>query len=213
MFTMKFRNFKDEKELMDTIDPDKKEDRVIMAEYAQVLSERYGITMDMAIDEALRLLEVKKNGEEITSIFKERLALDYKPPFVPIPRKRVKKENYGRLTEDEEIFKIQNDIYDAVRAYHDLNEEDREKMEFYVRDTVEWYSECYGMDKVKIVECLKAKFRKVRQKRPDAFEKYRDNELNRMVGTDPDPDYEKYDKMMNETREDRKSLVWSDEQK
>ena len=69
------------------------------------------------------------------------------------------------------------------------------------------------MDKVKIVECLKAMFRRERVNRLNAFRKYRDNELNRIVGTDPNPDCEKYDKMINEIPEGRKSLIWSDEQK
>ena len=198
---------------MDSIDPHSDRDRLLMVEYAVLLHERFRISIEVAVNEVKRLLEAKKNGEEIVSVFKEELASDYKPPFVPVPRKRYKSKKYGRLTEDEEIFEIQKDIFDVVRAYHELEDKDREKMEFYVRDTVEWYSECYGMDKVKIVECLKAMFRRERVNRPKAFRKYRDNELNRIVGTDPDPDCEKYNKMINEIPEGRKSLIWSDEQK
>ena len=211
---MKFRNFKDEKELMDFMDPHNQKHRTLMAKYAVSLSERFEIPIDVAIEEAKRLLEAKSKGEEITSIFKEEFAVDYEKPFVPVPTPRERHEKYGQLSEQEELFFICNDVYGEIRAFHDLEEKDREKMEFYVKDTVEWYAEYYGIDKARIVELLKAMFRKARKNRPNAFGKYRGKELNRMVGTPSDPDYRKYDRLVKKRDEESKSLIgWEDDQK
>lgn len=210
---MKFMNFKNEQELMDFIDPNNSEHRNIMANYAYTLQKRYGISPEFAIKEAKRLLEAKKNGEDITSDFLEEFALDYKPPFVPVPRPRERHEKCGQLSEQEELYYIDNEVFSDIRAYHDLEEEDREKMEFYVKDTVEWYSEYYGLDKSRMVEILKALFRKHRKNHPYKYVKYKCRELNRMVGTEPDPDYRKYDRLVNK-KEESKSLIWTeDEQK
>lgn len=208
---MKFRNFKDEQELMNYIDPHNPAHRNLMADYVETLSRRYGISHEIALKEALRLLEAKKNGEEITSIFLEEFTLDYEKPFVPVPRKRAKHEKCGQLTEQEELFYMDNDVFRDIRAYHDLEEKDRDKMEFYVKDTVEWYLEYYGLDKARMVEILKALFRKHRKNSPYKYEKYKGRELNRMVGTAPDPDYRKYDRLVNK-KEESKSLIWTDDE-
>lgn len=209
---MKFKNFKNEQELMDFIDPHNDKHRNLMVEYAISLHERFRIPVEMAVEEVKRLLEAKKNGETIESSFVEELALDYKPPFVPVPRPRKRHEKYGQLSEQEELYYMDNEVFRDIRAYHDLDEEDREKMEFYVKDTVEWYSEYYGLDKARMVEILKALFRKHRKNNPYKYVKYKGRELNRMVGTDPDPDYRKYDRLVNKKKETR-SLIWDDEEK
>lgn len=208
---MKFRNFKDEQELMEFIDPHNPEHRNLMANYAVSLHERFRIPVEIAVEEAKRLLEAKKSGEEIKSIYREELALDYKKPFVPVPRPRERYERYGQLSEQEEIQFIESDVFRDIRAYHDLDEKDRKKMEFYVRDTVEWYSEYYGLDKARMVEILKAFFRKHRKNNPYKYVKYKGRELNRMVGTEPDPNYRKYDRLVNK-KEESKSLIWTDDE-
>ena len=213
---MKFRNFKDEKELMDFIDPHNEKHRNLMVDYAVSLHERFGMPVEEAVKEVKRLLEAKKNGEEIVILYPEELAFDYKPPFVPVPREREVHPDAGKFTEYEQATFISNYVFKEVSLFHDLEEKYREEMEFYVKDAVEYYSEYYGIDKVKIVESLKALFRKRRKTTPHQYEKYRGKELNRMVGTPSDPDYRKYDRFINNSKRDVRNDYlqgWDDDQK
>ena len=191
---MKFRTYKDEKELMDAINPENSNHRKLMAEYALSLSKRFGISIEKAIDEAKRLLECKKNGIQIESTFIEESALDYKAPFVPVPRKREKSYKAGLYTEHEILCIINETLIKEISAYYDIPEEN--KRNFYIKDTVEWFCEFYGTDPLKTVEILKALFRKKRRESNYSYDGYRGNELNRIVGVPADSKYGKYDKMV-----------------
>lgn len=192
---MKFNKFKNEQELMDSIDPNNPKHRSLMADYAVSLHERFGITVEQAIEEAKRLLEAKKNGEEIISEYIEEKALDYKPPFVPVPRERRVNPEKREYTEYEHILFVSNNLFKEISAYHDID--DTEKREFYIKDDIEYFCEYYKMDKQKCVELLKALFRKKRRMSQFSYDYYRGNALNRIVGVPADPKYGKYDKMIN----------------
>ena len=65
--------------------------------------------------------------------------------------------------------------------------------EFYINDTLDWFCEHYGVEKEYVVELLKSYLRNKRKTTMFKYSKLSGSKLNKIVGTEPDPDYRKYD--------------------
>lgn len=194
---MKFKNYKDEQEFMDSINEKNKN---LLVDYAVELSERFGISIEKAVEEVKRMMEAKKNGEEIVSNYPEEMSLEAqkeraRPPLVP--REKVKGKYAGQYSEEEQAALIEQDLYKALRAFHDC--EDKKRREFYVKDYFEYFCTYNGIDQSKAIEYVKKMFSEKRRTTMYSYDYYRGNALNRITGV---PVPKKPSKKVKEEQED-----------
>lgn len=213
---MKLGKFKNEQELMDSIRPGKdgklrKTDLKKLTDYIVDLNEKFNVPVDDAVEYVKYMLELKKLGEPIETVYLDENAVDYKKPLAMVPRERTRSEFAGQYTECELNSLIGQDLYYAISLYHSI--EDKRTREFYVKDTFEWFCEHYGADKSFTVELLKSYIRDRHKKTNFNYDRFLGRKLNDIVGVEPDPDYRKYDKIRTNVKYEVDEKKTDDEQK
>lgn len=213
---MKLGKFKNEQELMDSIRPGKdgklrKTDLKKLTDYIVDLNEKFNVPVDDAAEYVKYMLELKKLGEPIETVYLDENAVDYKKPLAMVPRERTRSEFAGQYTECELNSLIGQDLYYAISLYHSI--EDKRAREFYVKDTFEWFCEHYGADKTFTVELLKSYFKDRHKKTNFNYNKFLGCKLNDIVGVEPDPDCRKYDKIRTNVKYEVDEKKTDDEQK
>ena len=180
---MKFKNFKDEQELMDSINEDNKS---LLVDYAMDLHERFGISIDEAINEVKRMMDAKKRGEKIETNYPEEDSLEnkWKKEHPLVHKKRTKSPNYGKYSLREQGLLIEQELFTAIRAIHDY--QDVEYVEFYARDYFEWFNEHYGIEPKVSYEKLSEMFEERRTTTHFKYEHYKGDNLARILGVTPD---------------------------
>ena len=194
---MKFKNYKDEQEFMDSINEKNKN---LLVDYAVELSDRFGISIEKAVEEVKRMMEAKKNDEEIVSNYPEEMSLEAqkeraRPPLIPL--KKEKSIMAGLYSNEEELALIEQHLYKALRAFHDC--EDKKRREFYVKDYFEYFCTYNGIDPSKAIEYVKKMFNEKRRTTMYSYEYYKENALNRITGV---PAPKKPSKKAKEEQED-----------
>lgn len=191
---MKFRDFKNEQEFMDSINEGNK---MLLVDYAMDLHERFGITMDEAIAEVKRMMEAKARGEKIETNYPEEDALEYrwKKEHPLVPRERTKHPNCGKYNESEQIFLIEQELYTAIRTFHDHR--DAEYREFYAKDYFEWFNEHYGIDPKLSCKHLEEMFEDRRNNSEYKYEHYKGKKLAKILGVNTDEEKIKKDEAPN----------------
>ena len=213
---MKLGKFKNEQELMDSIRPRKdgklrKTDLKKLTDYIVDLNEKFNVPVDDAAEYVKYMLELKKLGEPIETVYLDENAVDYKKPLSMVPRERTRSEFAGQYTEHELNSLIGQELYYAISLYHSI--EDKRTREFYVKDTFEWFCEHYGADKTFTVELLKSYFRDRHKKTNFNYNKFLGRKLNDIVGVEPDPDFRKYDRIRTNVQYEKDERTTDDEQK
>lgn len=213
---MKLGKFKNEQELMDSIRPGKdgklrKTDLKKLTDYIVDLNEKFNVSVDDAAEYVKYMLELKKLGEPIETVYLDENAVDYKKPLAMVPRERTRSEFAGQYTERELNGLIGQELYYAISLYHSI--EDKRTREFYVKDTFEWFCEHYGADKTSTVELLKSYFRDRHKKTNFNYNKFLGRKLNDIVGVEPDPDFRKYDRIRTNVQYEKDERTTDDEQK
>ena len=213
---MKLGKFKNEQELMDSIRPGKdgklrKRDLKKLTDYIVSLNERFGVTIKEGSEYVKNMLEVKKLGGEIETIYSEEDAVDYEKPLSMVPRERTRSELAGQYTVRELNNLIGQELYFGISLYHSID--DKKTREFYVKDTIEWFCEYYGVDKSFTVELLKSYIRDRHKRTNFNYDRFLGRKLNDIVGIEPDPDYRKYDKIRTNVKYEVDEEKTEDEQK
>ena len=213
---MNLGKFKNEQELMDSIRPGKdgklrKTDLKKLTDYIVDLNEKFNVPVDDAAEYVKYMLELKKLGEPIETVYLDENAVDYEKPLSMVPRERTRSEFAGQYTECELNSLIGQDLYYAISLYHSI--EDKRAREFYVKDTFEWFCEHYGADKSFTVELLKSYIRDRHKRTNFNYDRFLGRKLNDIVGVEPDPDYRKYDKIRTNVKYEVDEKKTDDEQK
>lgn len=213
---MKLGKFKNEQELMDSIRPGKdgklrKTDLKKLTDYIVDLNEKFNVPIDDAAEYVKYMLELKKLGEPIETIYLDENAVDYKKPLAMVPRERTRSKFAGEYTESDLNCLIEQELYYAISLYHSI--EDKRTREFYVKDTFEWFCEHYGADKTFTVELLKSYFRDRHKNTNFNYNKFLGRKLNDIVGVEPDPNFRKYDRIRNNVQYEKDEKTTDDEQK
>ena len=213
---MKLGKFKNEQELMDSIRPGKdgklrKTDLKKLTDYIVDLNEKFNVPVDDAAEYVKYMLELKKLGDPIETVYLDENAVDYEKPLSMVPRERTRSEFAGQYTECELNSLIGQDLYYAISLYHSI--EDKRAREFYVKDTFEWFCEHYGADKSFTVELLKSYIRDRHKRTNFNYDRFLGRKLNDIVGVEPDPDYRKYDKIRTNVKYEVDEKKTDDEQK
>ena len=213
---MKLGKFKNEQELMDSIRPGKdgklrKTDLKKLTDYIVDLNEKFNVPVDDAAEYVKYMLELKKLGEPIETVYLDENAVDYEKPLSMVPRERTRSEFAGQYTERELNSLIGQELYYAISLYHSI--EDKRAREFYVKDTFEWFCEHYGADKSFTVELLKSYIRDRHKRTNFNYDRFLGRKLNDIVGVEPDPDYRKYDKIRTNVKYEVDEKKTDDEQK
>ena len=213
---MKLGKFKNEQELMDSIRPGKdgklrKTDLKKLTDYIVDLNEKFNVPVDDAAEYVKYMLELKKLGEPIETVYLDENAVDYEKPLSMVPRERTRSEFAGQYTECELNSLIGQELYYAISLYHSI--EDKRTREFYVKDTFEWFCEHYGADKSFTVELLKSYIRDRHKRTNFNYDRFLGRKLNDIVGVEPDPDYRKYDKIRTNVKYEVDEKKTDDEQK
>ena len=213
---MKLGKFKNEQELMDSIRPGKdgklrKTDLKKLTDYIVDLNEKFNVPIDDAAEYVKYMLELKKLGDPIETIYLDENAVDYKKPLAMVPRERTRSELAGQYTVRELNNLIGQELYFGISLYHSID--DKKTREFYVKDTIEWFCEYYGADKSFTVELLKSYIRDRHKRTNFNYDRFLGRKLNEIVGIEPDPDYRKYDKIRTNVKYEVDEEKTDDEQK
>ena len=193
---MKFKKYRNEQELIDSIKVTKsgrlrKCDSKKLVDYACSLNERYNVPVDECVNYVKSLLEFKKQGLPIVTIYREEDAVDFVKPFSMEPRERTKGEMCGNYPESSIKTFVGDELLRAIGIFSEIP--DKQVREFYINDTLDWFCEHYGVEKEYVVELLKSYLRNKRKTTMFKYSKLSGSKLNKIVGTEPDPDYRKYD--------------------
>ena len=182
-----------------------------LTDYIVDLNEKFNVPVDDAAEYVKYMLELKKLGEPIETVYLDENAVDYEKPLSMVPRERTRSEFAGQYTECELNSLIGQDLYYAISLYHSI--EDKRAREFYVKDTFEWFCEHYGADKSFTVELLKSYIRDRHKRTNFNYDRFLGRKLNDIVGVEPDPDYRKYDKIRTNVKYEVDEKKTDDEQK
>ena len=213
---MKLGKFKNEQELMDSIRPGKdgklrKTDLKKLTDYIVGLNEKFNVPVDDAAVYVKYMLELKKLGEPIETVYLDENAVDYEKPLSMVPRERTRSEFAGQYTVRDLNSLIGQELYWGISLYHSID--DKKTREFYVKDTIEWFCEHYGVDKSFTVELLKSYIRDRHKRTNFNYDRFLGRKLNDIVGVEPDPDYRKYDKIRTNVKYEVDEKETDDEQK
>lgn len=178
---MKFGKFKNEQELMDSLNLEDKNDVSVLVDFAVKLNERYGISIDKAVTEVKRMMEAKKQGLPIETTYREEDAFDYvKPPeFTPIERDGLS-DRAGTYSEHEQNCLVETHLFSLLDGLQSID--DKQIREDSVRDRLDWFCTYYGIDPSFALEKVKRVFVFSYKNPRNKYDYFLGDELNRITG-------------------------------